>query len=704
MKCQNCGNDLEKDAKFCENCGEKSVVENNVMAETKDKASKKKSINFKTIIAVVIIAIVLFGGVRFLGGAGSSNKKDFVTYVGEEDGLNIITNEKKLEILNLSYATDAGSIEYSDDGKKIYFLANQEGETSSLYCADISKMKVGSDKNGNFVNVISSNVIGMMEHDYGIANQDPIAYLEPFSEELIEEKTGLNWSNKYKLINAGEAVLYMKSQPDSSSGKLYLYDGKDSISVDKDVMAFAVSKSGTSIIYFKGDEYEKNKSLYYKDLSKESDSVKIDTFNKIVNISDDLNSICYLRYHDEKEKYYDMYLWDVNSETKKVMSEVGGVANYVDETTFLYYKNEMKVIDLNDFVIDSYATRDIETRKESYNERNETDEQYRDRRERENIREDIKEQGLYEEMIHPLYLRKDGMDTLIAENIMVGDYFTRAASKKNILFYEKKEISSPKEVNIENFASFYELQNAILYGENNNEAALSSGAYDSKYGWGTGKSGINIITKDWKEIPIDFEMGFSTIYLEKDKKLYVLEMEDGIQLLVCYDISDKLSNRTVIDEDVYFLRKIPGYDKVFYYKNLESNVKGDLYVYEEGEKNLISNDVFIDNKVYEDGSIMLIKDIKTEDEADSSYILEIYNNGTKETIADNVMSYIYKGKNDIYYITDYSSYSGKMYHYEGKGSSKLVKENVRCMWAGTALEGKTTLDVIRFTVSSLSFD
>ncbi|MBQ2666061.1 zinc ribbon domain-containing protein [Methanobrevibacter sp.] len=77
MRCPNCGNENNDDAKFCKKCGTplKKEINHNQMINSMDKGNSDNTTKY-IIIALAIIAVVLAGAFVYIYGFGSNQSND----------------------------------------------------------------------------------------------------------------------------------------------------------------------------------------------------------------------------------------------------------------------------------------------------------------------------------------------------------------------------------------------------------------------------------------------------------------------------------------------------------------------------------------------------------------------------------------------------------------------------------------------------
>ena len=104
---------------------------------------------------------------------------------------------------------------FSKDGSKLYFFTDVENDTGILCCADVSKLKVGSDKNENYLEKLTAEVFG-------------------------------------KLAMLGDGVVYEADK--NGSDRLYYHDGNGVDELPSDAEKFWLTGDGKGVICWTSED------------------------------------------------------------------------------------------------------------------------------------------------------------------------------------------------------------------------------------------------------------------------------------------------------------------------------------------------------------------------------------------------------------------------------------------------------------------
>ena len=126
MKCQNCGTEIPDNAKFCLECGKKTVFENNetLAINQKQKISKKKTIIFSSIAVICCITITITLFFTFF----NDNKISVPNSPNEKTSLILGADIKLFDDCFKSFVEAYNTREEGDGG-----LLNETKELDSLY-------------------------------------------------------------------------------------------------------------------------------------------------------------------------------------------------------------------------------------------------------------------------------------------------------------------------------------------------------------------------------------------------------------------------------------------------------------------------------------------------------------------------------------------------------------------------------------------
>ena len=335
MYCGNCGTQFE--GKFCPHCGtpapaarepasdagftqqeqpyDPSVYE---LPETEPKKPKKRGKLLAVIlgviagIAVIAAAVVLLGGLLPRPGGGNA-----CVYLNRGK-YQMITDIKKGEAVQFGSArsdiVNEQLLAFTEDGKYIYYYTKVDDSTytGTLCRAEYGKFKKDVDKNEKYIETIANNVrIG------------------------------------FRLLESG-GVLYQ-----NDSGKLYYYDGKESVQIGRDVNSY-YSQGADWLFYGKG-EYG-DMTLYGVDLKTPEDSVKLDKGIAYIMYAENPDAVYYIKERTEGTYAQDLYVSGLNRETERIASDASVMT--ISDGAVYYVRPNGDSVSMYQFVTDDKAAED----------------------------------------------------------------------------------------------------------------------------------------------------------------------------------------------------------------------------------------------------------------------------------------------------------------------------------------------------------
>ena len=335
MYCGNCGTQFE--GKFCPHCGtpapaarepasdagftqqeqpyDPSVYE---LPETEPKKPKKRGKLLAVIlgviagIAVIAAAVVLLGGLLPRPGGGNA-----CVYLNRGK-YQMITDIKKGEAVQFGSArsdiVNEQLLAFTEDGKYIYYYTKVDDSTytGTLCRAEYGKFKKNADKNEKYIETIANNVrIG------------------------------------FRLLESG-GVLYQ-----NDSGKLYYYDGKESVQIGRDVNSY-YSQGADWLFYGKG-EYG-DMTLYGVDLKTPEDSVKLDKGVAYIMYAENPDAVFYIKERTEGTYAQDLYVSGLNRETERIASDASVMT--ISDGAVYYVRPNGDSVSMYQFVTDDKAAED----------------------------------------------------------------------------------------------------------------------------------------------------------------------------------------------------------------------------------------------------------------------------------------------------------------------------------------------------------
>ncbi len=292
-----------------------------VVPESNKKFKKIAGISTGTAALVIAaVAIVLY----LLLGLGHRNN----AFVYFSDGdYELIKDIKKGKDIEIGSSRTDNAFEYlmsfSPDGKYIYYFTKWDTSslTGTLNRVEYAKLSERTSKNDKYVETIGSNI-----------------------------------TNYYKILKNGSVVYKNREQV------LYLYNGKDSKRIAKDVRYFCVSPDDANRIVYQVDNDE-GYSLYGCDFKDIDNKVKLATNISYVIKFNDVDDILYVRYDNDKS-----YLYKVGfSRESEMLGELSDYVSHGDEDWVISLYSGSK-LNLYDYVDDPYAESDAGIREPDSND------------------------------------------------------------------------------------------------------------------------------------------------------------------------------------------------------------------------------------------------------------------------------------------------------------------------------------------------
>lgn len=369
MFCPNCGSKLDDDAKFCANCGialEESVQSEEAVqpeeavqqaqpeeavqqAQPKEAVQQvqperneqqaqfagnvqaaqqmaqtpvKKSVPVKKVVAAVAaIAVVGVAGIAVtsLVGNSSSGSSKAIAYV-KNDRLyykkNMKSSKDAYEVGKLYSDVESVPVEFSEDGKYLYFFSDVEDYSyGTLNRIEVKKIKANSDKNKKNIEEIASDV-------------------EMYSCRFID----------------GKNVIYR-----DDNKKLIYFDGKDENTIAKKCTDFEYDKDTNILTYYTaGDGY--TYSLYSGKLSADMDAEKIDTdISEIISMSNPE----FIVYHKYDEEMNQLYVAGIEKEPERISKNYSRIeAMSAADKKLIFVEEKENSQPLYEFVEDDSAKED----------------------------------------------------------------------------------------------------------------------------------------------------------------------------------------------------------------------------------------------------------------------------------------------------------------------------------------------------------
>jgi len=657
ITCPKCNKELTDDAMFCDECGaslteeateeivveevaeeiEEPVASEEPQVESISKVSSlvkgiklpklpfaldKKLVKSGAIaVAAVLVVVLLLSTI--LGSAGKQNYtfyiKDsevFYTSISKikpwqvtdnlVDGDGVDNSDLRYLALYYSYL-----FQVSEDGKTVFFVDKiGDSDGFSLYYRAINKAKKEAVK-------ISGEV------------------------------------ESYQLNEKSNIVTYKKND------NLYQYDMKESEKVANDVTSYYVSDDGKMMVYLDDED-----RAYFKKAGKDKEKIDSDV-EYIEHVTEDRQTVYYIK--DDN-----LYMKSYGKDKEKIASDVYNVIKVYESGEMYYLKDASEEVSLLDYVTDDKKDEDAAMKEpeypkradydsadeydKAYDEYREARQEYWDKEDRDELREDLKEEELDLDCYELFYFNGKKSES-VAKN--VDNYDVEVAADKPVVAYAAYGEGDVEKVKLSEIDYIWEVEDLV-------EDAMEEGK-----AWS-----VAVKTK--------------TSAISEEDADYFNISNDGKELYFLADISDenghgdlyrakvsgsKVKKAEKYDTDVYAESYAVSYigDDITYYKDVDDDGEtGILYI---GKKK-VSEDVKVNSdRYYEDQEVVMF--MTDYDEDDNCGVLNQYNGSKSVKIADDVYSYHITAKGDIIYLSDYSTekYRGDLYLYK-KNKPKKIDEDV----------------------------
>ena len=275
------------------------------------------AIGILLVLIVAAAAALIFAVGKLFGGMGTRNEK-MVAYIADGEIFYAPNMDKEKDPVSVCEvrgedAECAGYIEFTTDGKYLYFVSRMEEGEYTLCRAEVGKLKADSPKNDKYIVEIDKKIVD------------------------------------HKVLEDGLGVVYL-----TNSGNLYYFDGESEERIVKDVASYYICDDDQTIIY---TDYDVNLSYY--DLETEDDDT-IDNGVSSVYAYENKDFIVYTRYEEESDSL-DLYCASVNGDFEKVAEGIEAyVACDADSQTVYYTVRREEVQELYAYIDDTYADADAQ--------------------------------------------------------------------------------------------------------------------------------------------------------------------------------------------------------------------------------------------------------------------------------------------------------------------------------------------------------
>lgn len=655
ISCPNCNKELNDDAKICDGCNtplaetadcsdsdaqtaaEATSYENNsvsneeiktepVAVPVESKKSHKKAVIFGA-VGVAIVAAVILVFALFFGGDKEEN--NYALYVRDKE-LFYNSLEKKSESWQITSDlvegdTDINNDDLADmnfklsissymskDGKYLFYLDEiEDDEIFNLYYKEIDKFDAKAFK-------IDSEI------------------------------------QCYIVNEAATVVTYLKGDED----ELYQYNIKDDSKekIASDVSNFMVSDDGSEICYLNDED-----GLYIKlpDKDREKLASDVSRLSHIeLNDSGKLETLYYI-------KDGSLYKQAIGEGKVKIASDVNSVLAVYSSGEIYYTKGKLKSATLSDYVIDDkkaedekigYVSRPYSFMYDShaeyllamleYNE-------YVDKLRRDELREDLAEETLYQSVCSLCYYNGE-KESVVTEKYVTGTF--ERALDASVVSYSTSDTSKVKKVKLSEIESVYEFKNTV-------EETLS-------------ESVVRFISVKDKATEIDQKDADVYINDAGTSIYYVADVSDGHGQLYHISVSGgALEKPEEYDSEVYnnacrFIN-----DEEFAYFKDYDDYKGELYI----NKKSVDYDVKSGNMIFDDENGRVFYYTDWDDDKDCG-MLKVYNGEESAKIAEDVSDYTIIPDGRVLYLANYSLeyYKGELYEWSA-GEARKLDDDVVCV-------------------------
>lgn len=638
ISCPNCNKELNDDAKICDGCNtplaetadcsdsanqtaaEATSCENNsatnaeiktepVAVPVESKKSHKKAIIFGVIGAAIVAAIVLVFALFF---GGDKEENNYALYVRDKelfynslekkseswqitsDLVEVDTDINNDDLADMNFSLSISSY-MSKDGKYLFYPDKiEEDEIFNLYYKEIDKSDAEAFK-------IDSEI------QYYVVNE------------------------------AATVVTYLKGDEDD----LYQYNIKDDSKekIASDVSVFVLSEDGSEICYLDDED-----GLYIKLADKDKEKIASDVSRLSHVESNDSGKLETLYYIKDDS----LYKQAIGEEKVKIASDVNSVLGVYSSGEIYYTKGKSKSATLSDYVIDDKKAEDekigyvsrpysfmYDSRAEylvavlEYNE-------YVDKLSRDELREDLAEETLYQSVCSLCYYNGE-KESVVTEKYVSGTF--EKTSDASVVSYSTSDTSKVKKVKLSEIESVYEFKNTV-------EEALS-------------ESVVRFICV--KDKATEIEQKDANIYINDagTSIYYIADVSDGHGQLYHISVSGgALEKAEEYDSEVYnnacqFIN-----DEEFAYFKDYDDYKGELYI----NKKRVDYDVKSGNMIFDDENGRVFYYTDWDDDKECG-ILKVYNGEKSVKIAEDVSDYTVVPDGRVLYLANYSLeyYKGELY-------------------------------------------
>ena len=688
MKCKQCGIELEDGAVFCQSCGakveapaeekpaaeepkaeekpaeepkaEEKPAEEAPKAEEKtaeapkaeeaapaaaqpqvqpqaapaDAAPKAKSKVLPIILiaaAALVVLILAVVGIKMIGGSKKGDTSTVVAYVSH-DTLCVIMDAtakepKVLEVCDLDidlgldsyygedYVPDS-LVRWSPDEKTLYFFNDVDGGNATLCKVAVSKL--GKDKSKNESKIVE-----------------------------IDDKVMLN---SLVVLDDGR-VLYIISK----NNKLMIYNGKESVEVDKDVDSVRVVDGGKAFVYLSDGTDNGSYTLNYANSKLETTELD-DDVRYISAITD--NDIYYVRM-DEDTWTSSLCVTGFDGKKSEEISDNLDNSGIINDNGFYYTERVEETVCLYDYIIDPYEKDDENAVEPVYPDYSagfvpSTETEAFDEYKQERIKKKYDDALDYMESNCSIYTYGEVNYYYIWNSDDWNEYYYDISADKYYR-YDSDTFYAARDRYNEERDEWYAIQNRISLRNSLREYTFDPGYVSLNY-YHDGKS--EELVSECADVELVYFSG------KQPMAVYSLPSEDSVE-------------KIKIDDITYAYE---AYDRIFGYDN--NNEYGELFV-ASGSETDISLDIeasIYDTMISEDdGLFAIVVYVKDKNDEPEKQVLLYNMKGTSFTLNekfDDEAEVLSAFKNGVVYFLKNTSSDGSeadLYYYDGKENTKIIK-------------------------------
>ena len=665
MKCKQCGVELEEGAVFCQSCGAKveapaeeapkaeekpaeeapkaeekpaeeaPKAEDNSQAQPQADAAGKKSKLLPIILiaaAAVVVLILAIVGFKALFSGKKGDTSIVVAYVSKDTLCVIMDATAKdpriLEVCDIDIDDDLYDLYYganyvpdslvrwSDDEKTLYFFNDVDSDGTATLCK-VAVSKLGKDKSKNEGKVVE-----------------------------IDDKVKLD---SLRFLDDGR-IAYL-----TSKDKLMVYNGKESVEVEKDVYSIRTVNGGKGFLLLADATDEGNYTLLYADSKFETTEID-DDVSYIKFVTDD--KVYYAKVDSETWEY-SLYVSGFDGKGEEEICDDFDIMGTMTDTGFYYTESIESEENLYDYIIDPYESDDrnaVEPVSPNtsagfvLSSENEAFDEYKQGRIKKNYDDALD----YMESNCSVYTY-DGVDYYYIWNSdNWNDYYYDINADKYYR-YDSDTYSAAREAYYEDLDNWYAIQSRISLRESLKEYTFDPGYVSLNY-YHDGKS--EELISECAQVEI--------VYLadKAPMAVYSLPSEDSVEKIHIDDIGYAYE----------------AYEQIFGYD--ANNKSGELFV-AVGSDTDISLDVegqINDTIISEDdGLFAAVVSVKDKNDDFEKQILLYDMKGTNFTLNekfDDEAEALCAFKNGVVYFMKGTNSEGSeadLYVYDGKDNTKLIK-------------------------------